>query len=127
MLLQDAHADGGLQARLGGRWVDTYIAGATSERWRPPCLLELVSHGRFGSSEHRVLANQNQIPARVSVACLGNTDIARFKRLYGPFTELTSGPGGDRARASVTVTEFQSQYNKKGLDGRPALDHFRLD
>jgi len=63
----------------------------------------------------------------VSVACLGNTDIARFKRLYGPFAELTSGPGGDRARASVTVTEFQSQYNEKGLDGRPALDHFRLD
>jgi len=59
VLLQDVHADGGLQARLGGRWVDTYIAGATSENWRPPCLLELVSHGRFGSSEHRVLANQN--------------------------------------------------------------------
>ena len=76
MLLQDAHADGGLQARLGGRWVDTYIAGATSENWRPPCLLELVSHGRLGSSEHRVLANQNLIPARVSVACLGNTRIS---------------------------------------------------
>ena len=86
--------------------------------------MQLVSNDRFRSVEHRVLANRSRDTARVSVACFCNADIARSTRLYGPIAELTAG-----ARAlyrSVTVPEFLAHYNKKGLDGRPALDHFRL-
>ena len=123
VLLQGAHDGGGLQARLAGRWVDVPpVPGALVVNVGD--LLQLVSNGRFRSVEHRVLANRSRDTARVSVACFCNADIARSTRLYGPIAELTAG-----ARAlyrSVTVPEFLAHYDKKGLDGRPALDHFRL-
>ena len=88
-------------------------------------LLQLVSNGRFRSVEHWVVANGSTGAARVLVACLCSADVARSTRLYGPIAELTSGGGGALYR-SVTVPEFLAHYDKKGLDGRPALDHFRL-
>ena len=91
-------------------------------------LVQLVSNGRFRSVEHRVVANRSRDTARVSVACFCNADIARSTRLYGPIAELiTSGDGAGRALyRSVTVPEFLAHYDKKGLDGRPALQHFKL-
>jgi hypothetical protein len=70
-----------------------------------------------------VVARRSADAARVSVACFCNADVARSTRLYGPIAELTSG-GGALYR-SVTVPEFLAHYDKKGLDGRPALEHFR--
>ncbi|KAF8661143.1 hypothetical protein HU200_057252 [Digitaria exilis] len=136
VLLRDAHDEspeaGGLQARLAGGegWVDVpVVPGALLVNVGD--LLHLVSNGRFRSVEHRVVANRSRDKARVSVACFCNADIARSTRLYGPIPELiTSGPVGDGAARpvyrSVTVPEFLAHYDKKGLDGRPALDHFLL-
>ncbi|EES17104.1 DIBOA-glucoside dioxygenase BX6 [Sorghum bicolor] len=137
VLLQDAHAGGGLQALLEDRWVDVPPAvpgGALLVNVGD--LLQLVSNGRFRSVEHRVVANRSRDTARVSVACFFNADIARSTRLYGPIAELVTSDDGDgdgdgagSGRAlyrSVTVPEFLAHYDKKGLDGRPALHHFLL-
>ncbi|KAF8783990.1 hypothetical protein HU200_000086 [Digitaria exilis] len=138
VLLRDAHDEapeaGGLQVRLAGGegWVDVpVVPGALLVNVGD--LLQLVSNGRFRSVEHRVVANRSRDKARVSVACFCNADIARSTRVYGPIPELvgsgSAGDGGGAARPvyrSVTVPEFLAHYDKKGLDGRPALDHFRL-
>ncbi|CAD6267700.1 unnamed protein product [Miscanthus lutarioriparius] len=127
LLLQDEHAQGGLQALLASGWVDVPpVPGALLVNVGD--LLQLVSNGRFRSVEHRVVANRSRDTARVSVACFFNADIARSTRLYGPIAELiTSGDGAGRALyRSVTVPEFLAHYDKKGLDGRPALHHFQL-
>jgi isopenicillin N synthase-like dioxygenase len=127
VLLQDAHAQGGLQALLASGWVDVPpVPGALLVNVGD--LLQLVSNGRFRSVEHRVVANRSRDTARVSVACFFNADIARSTRLYGPIEKLiTSGDGPGRALyRSVTVPEFLAHYDKKGLDGRPALHHFQL-
>jgi isopenicillin N synthase-like dioxygenase len=128
VLLRDAHDEGALQARLGGGagggWVDLPPVAPGALLVNVGDLLQLVSNGRFRSVEHRVVARRSADAARVSVACFCNADVARSTRLYGPIAELTSG-GGALYR-SVTVPEFLAHYDKKGLDGRPALDHFRL-
>ncbi|OEL33579.1 1-aminocyclopropane-1-carboxylate oxidase-like protein 3, partial [Dichanthelium oligosanthes] len=121
VLLQDVvHAEGGLQARLlgdDGGWVDVpQVAGALLVNIGD--LLQLVNNGRFRSLEHWVVANRSR-----------DADVARSTRMYGPIAELinSGGDGGGRAvYRSVTVSEFLAHYDKKGLDGRPALDHFRL-
>ncbi|KAF2940748.1 DIBOA-glucoside dioxygenase BX6 isoform X2 [Oryza sativa Japonica Group] len=119
---------GGLQALLGGRWVDVPpVAGALVVNVGD--LLELVSNGRMRSVEHRVVANRSRDAARVSVAAFCNVDLGRESsrsgRLYGPIAELTAGGDPPRYR-STTVAEFLAHYDGKGLDGRPALHHFRL-
>ncbi|BAF12865.2 DIBOA-glucoside dioxygenase BX6 isoform X1 [Oryza sativa Japonica Group] len=126
VLLQDGM--GGLQALLGGRWVDVPpVAGALVVNVGD--LLELVSNGRMRSVEHRVVANRSRDAARVSVAAFCNVDLGRESsrsgRLYGPIAELTAGGDPPRYR-STTVAEFLAHYDGKGLDGRPALHHFRL-
>ncbi|EEE68624.1 hypothetical protein OsJ_27183 [Oryza sativa Japonica Group] len=100
VLLQDT--SGGLQAVLP----------------RPP-------EERLRSVEHRVLPTGAAGPARVSVACF-------FRHAYAstrPCVPVVVGGGGARAAAvyrSTTAGEFLAHYNGKGLDGRSALDHFRL-
>ncbi|TVU04945.1 hypothetical protein EJB05_48090, partial [Eragrostis curvula] len=129
VLLQDGVL-GGLQVLLdqgAGRW------GWVDVPPRPGALvvnigdlLQLVSNGRFKSVEHRVLANESKDTARVSVASFCNADIRRSTRLYGPIGELVSEDNPPLYR-SVTVRDFLSHYDGKGLDGRPALHQFLLD
>ncbi|KAF0899393.1 hypothetical protein E2562_019513 [Oryza meyeriana var. granulata] len=121
VLLQDA--SGGLQALLEPprRWVDVPpVAGALVVNVGD--LLQLVSNDRFRSVEHRVVATSGAGP-RVSVACFFRLDYSST-RSYGPIV----ADGGARAAVyrSTTAAEFLAHYNGKGLDGRSALDHFRL-
>uniref|UniRef100_J3LRQ4 Fe2OG dioxygenase domain-containing protein n=2 Tax=Oryza brachyantha TaxID=4533 RepID=J3LRQ4_ORYBR len=135
VLLQDGM--GGLQALLEledegdgrRRWVDVPpVAGALVVNVGD--LLQLVSNGRLRSVEHRVVANRSREAARVSVAAFCNVDLgcetSRSDRLYGPIAELTSDSGDPPLYRSITVAEFLAHYDGKGLDGRPALHHFRL-
>ncbi|XP_040378309.1 DIBOA-glucoside dioxygenase BX6-like isoform X2 [Oryza brachyantha] len=128
---------GGLQALLEledegdgrRRWVDVPpVAGALVVNVGD--LLQLVSNGRLRSVEHRVVANRSREAARVSVAAFCNVDLgcetSRSDRLYGPIAELTSDSGDPPLYRSITVAEFLAHYDGKGLDGRPALHHFRL-
>ncbi|KAK3128674.1 hypothetical protein QOZ80_6BG0465040 [Eleusine coracana subsp. coracana] len=124
VLLQDAM--GGLQVLLdrgsggGPGWVDV-----------PPLpgALILVSNGRFKSVEHRVVANRSRDTPRISVASFFNTDMRTSTRLYGPIEELVSSDGGGEAPVyrSITVREYVMRFYQKGLDGRPALDYFKLE
>ncbi|KAF0915106.1 hypothetical protein E2562_033695 [Oryza meyeriana var. granulata] len=120
VLLQDGM--GGLQALLGGRWVDVPpVAGALVINVGD--LLELVSNARLRSVEHRVVANRSRDTARVSVAAFCNVDLgcenSRSGRLYGPIAELTSAGGDPPRYRSITVAEFLAHNDGKGLDGRP--------
>ncbi|KAL5209766.1 hypothetical protein ABZP36_005389 [Zizania latifolia] len=126
LLLQDT-AMGGLQVLLERQWVDVPpVAGALVVNIGD--LLQLVSNDRLKSVEHRVVASG--VGSRVSVACLFRPQYAST-RAYGPLV-TASGSDDDDTRTrlpayrSTTTAEFMAYYNSKGLDGRSALDHFRL-
>uniref|UniRef100_N1R451 1-aminocyclopropane-1-carboxylate oxidase-4-like protein n=1 Tax=Aegilops tauschii TaxID=37682 RepID=N1R451_AEGTA len=88
-------------------------------------LLQLVSNGRLKSVEHRVVANRSRDRARISVAAFFNADLRQTTAVYGPIEEQVTSSAPPLYR-SITVEEFLSHYDGKGLDGRPALDHFLL-
>ncbi|XP_051194239.1 DIBOA-glucoside dioxygenase BX6-like [Lolium perenne] len=137
VLLQDYDMPG-LQVLVGGEeeeedgrrraWADVPpVAGALVINVGD--LLQLVSNGRLRSVEHRVVANGSRDGrARVSVAAFCNADLSArtAAREYGPIEELVSSSSAPALYRSVTVPEFLSHYDDKGLDGRPALDYFRL-
>ena len=84
---------------------------------------QLISNDKFKSSEHRVLANS--VGPRVSVACFFSTGYFPTSRIYGPIKELVSESNPPKYR-ETTVAEYFHYFTNKGLDGRSALDHFRL-
>ncbi|XP_020095765.1 1-aminocyclopropane-1-carboxylate oxidase homolog 1-like [Ananas comosus] len=120
ILLQDSL--GGLQVLRQNQWLDvppvpgSFIVNIGD-------LLQLISNDKFKSVEHRVLANSSG--PRISVACSFSTNRATSTRLYGPLNELTSHNNPPRYK-EVTMTDFLAHFNRKGLDGRSALDHYKL-
>ncbi|KAF0917974.1 hypothetical protein E2562_021676 [Oryza meyeriana var. granulata] len=121
VLLQDKTMDGGGLQVLMRRWVDVPpVAGALVVNIGD--LLQLVSNDRFRSVEHRVVATTSS-SGRVSVACFFRPDSAST-RAYAPIdSDAQAQPPVYR---STTMPEFLAHYIGKGLDGRSALDHFRL-
>jgi len=120
VLLQD-HI-GGLQVLHQNQWVDV-----------PPNpaalvvnigdLLQLITNDKFKSVEHRVVANE--VGPRVSVACFFTTGLLPSPKMYGPIKELLSEENPPKYR-EITLREFSTYYNAKGLDGTSALLHFKL-
>ncbi|KAL5731016.1 hypothetical protein ACHQM5_003781 [Ranunculus cassubicifolius] len=86
-------------------------------------LLQLVSNDRLKSSEHRVLANKEG--PRISLACFFSTYLMETGILYGPIKELLSD-ANPAIYKEITVKDFITYYNAKGLDGNSALAHFKL-
>ncbi|CAL5392442.1 unnamed protein product [Camellia sinensis] len=120
VLLQD-HI-GGLQVLHQNHWVDC-----------PPTpgalvvnngdLLQLISNDKFKSIEHRVLANR--VGPRVSVACFFSIGIQASSKVYGPIKELLSEKNLSKYQ-EITVRDYVTYFNAKGLDGNSALSHFKL-
>jgi isopenicillin N synthase-like dioxygenase len=85
---------------------------------------QLISNDRFKSAEHRVLANN--VGPRVSVACFFSTHFhPASTRLYGPVKELLSD-GNPPLYRQTLVRDFIAYYYSRGLDGKSAIEHFRL-
>lgn len=121
ILLQD-HI-GGLQVLSPNGWIDVIpVHGALLVNIGD--LLQLISNNIFKSVEHRVLANHNKCP-RISVACFFALDFHPTTRMYGPIKELLS-KDNPAIYKEITLKEFATYYDNKGLDGNSALPHFML-
>ncbi|XP_020095768.1 deacetoxyvindoline 4-hydroxylase-like [Ananas comosus] len=120
ILLQDSL--GGLQVLRQNQWLDVPpVPGSFIVNMGD--LLQLVSNDKLKSVEHRVVAKSSG--PRISVAGSFSTSHATSSRLYGPIKELTSHNNPPRYK-EVTLKDFIAHYNHKGLNGKPALDHFKL-
>ncbi|KAH7690472.1 Iron/ascorbate family oxidoreductases protein [Dioscorea alata] len=113
---------GGLQILHNNKWVDVPPS--------PGCLiiniadlLQLISNDKLKSVEHRVLASKEG--PRLSVACFFVTHSSPSSKVYGPIMELLAN-GSAPIYREVAIDEFNKHYNSKGLDGKSALDHFKL-
>lgn len=121
ILLQDQL--GGLQVFHENQWIDvTPIPGALVVNLGD--LVQLITNDKFLSVKHRVLAQK--IGPRVSVACFIRQHLSpeNLKR-YGPISELLT-PENPPIYKETSVKDLVSHYYGKGLDGKSALDHFRL-
>ncbi|KAJ0967286.1 hypothetical protein J5N97_024203 [Dioscorea zingiberensis] len=121
ILMQDKSI-GGLQVLYQNQWIDVPPS--------PGCfviniadLLQLISNGKLKSVEHRVLANKEG--PRLSAACFFTTHSSLSSRPYGPIKELLTD-GRAPIYKQVFLDEFAKHYKSKGLDGKSALDHFKL-
>ncbi|KAH7690463.1 Iron/ascorbate family oxidoreductases protein [Dioscorea alata] len=113
---------GGLQILYKNKWVDVPPS--------PGCLiiniadlLQLISNDKLKSVEHRVLASKEG--PRLSVACFLVTQYSPSSMVYGPIKELLAN-GSAPIYREVVIDEFNKYYYSKGLDGKSALDHFKL-
>jgi isopenicillin N synthase-like dioxygenase len=86
-------------------------------------LLQLISNDKFKSVEHRVVAQE--IGPRVSVACFFRTDFLPSEYHVEPISELVSEDNPAKYK-KISVKEYVSYNNAKGLDGNSALLHFRI-
>ncbi|KAI3942939.1 hypothetical protein MKW98_005451 [Papaver atlanticum] len=119
VLLQD-HI-GGLQFLHQNRWFTVKpVSGAVMVNIGD--LLQLISNDKFKSPEHRVLANRKP---RISVACFLRGNFNDNKRVYGPIKEMLSEDNPPIYR-EITMKDFADYFIKKGLDGVPTLNHFKL-
>ncbi|KAJ0967289.1 hypothetical protein J5N97_024206 [Dioscorea zingiberensis] len=120
ILLQD-HI-GGLQVLHQHYWIDVPpLPGALVVNIGD--LLQLILNDKLRSIEHRVLANN--VGPRVSVACFFTMHLYPTTQIYGPIRELLSDQCPPVYR-QIHLQEYISHYESKGLDGRPALDYFKL-
>ncbi|KAJ0937972.1 putative deacetoxyvindoline 4-hydroxylase [Helianthus annuus] len=120
ILLQD-HI-GGLKIFYQNQWTDVPpITGALVVNAGD--FLQLITNDKFVSSQHKVVANK--VGPRVSVASFFTTGAIPISKVYGPITELLSEDTPAKYR-NATLKEHVEYFRAKGLDGSPALLHFKI-
>ncbi|CAN1291991.1 1-aminocyclopropane-1-carboxylate oxidase homolog 6 [Linum perenne] len=112
ILMQDHK--GGLQVLHQDHWVNvTPLPGAL-----------LITNDKFKSAEHRVVVGDDKVGSRASVASLFYPSSSYKLTPYGPPKELLSH-GSPAIYRDTHFTEFMAHFRSKGLDGKPALTHFK--
>ncbi|KAG6513735.1 1-aminocyclopropane-1-carboxylate oxidase homolog 1-like [Zingiber officinale] len=121
ILLQDQI--GGLQVMHQNQWLDVPPStGALVVNIGD--LLQLITNDKFRSADHRVLIKKGG--PRTSVACFFiTTQVWSSTQLYGPIKELLSIETPPLYR-EVTVRDYYTYNYNKGIDGRSALDSYKL-
>ncbi|PKA66430.1 1-aminocyclopropane-1-carboxylate oxidase like 12 [Apostasia shenzhenica] len=116
-------AGGQLQILFENQWLDVPpVAGSLLINIAD--LLQLISNDKFKSVEHRVRASR--AGPRISVAGFFSTDFQPSAKIYGPIEELLASENALPKYRNVTVQEYSAHFSIKGLDGKSALDLFRL-
>ncbi|XP_042386452.1 1-aminocyclopropane-1-carboxylate oxidase homolog 1-like [Zingiber officinale] len=121
ILLQDQI--GGLQVMHQNQWLDVPPStGALVVNIGD--LLQLITNDKFRSADHRVLIKKGG--PRTSVSCFFiTTQVWSSTQLYGPIKELLSIETPPLYR-EVTVRDYYTYNYNKGIDGRSALDSYKL-
>ncbi|CAN1291995.1 1-aminocyclopropane-1-carboxylate oxidase homolog 1 [Linum perenne] len=86
--------------------------------------LQLITNDKFKSAEHRVVVGDDKVGSRASVASLFYPSSSYKLTPYGPPKELLSH-GSPAIYRDTHFTEFMAHFRSKGLDGKPALTHFK--
>ncbi|GMJ09078.1 hypothetical protein like AT1G04350 [Hibiscus trionum] len=111
-----------LSEALGNKWVDVpNVKGAVIANLGD--LMQLITNDKLKSVEHRVRAGRD---SRVSVPTFFFPSSANGERQYGPIKELLSEENPPTYR-ETTGFEYITHYHSKGLNGRSALSHFKLE
>ncbi|PIA36458.1 hypothetical protein AQUCO_03400382v1 [Aquilegia coerulea] len=119
ILLQENIA--GLQVLHQDSWVDVNpIPGAFVVNIGD--LLQIISNDTLKSVKHRVLVNH--MTPRVSVACFLTT-LYNATNPFGPIKELITKDKHPIYR-DVLMKDYSSYYASQGVDGKSALDYFKL-
>ncbi|CAN1291996.1 1-aminocyclopropane-1-carboxylate oxidase homolog 6 [Linum perenne] len=121
ILMQDHK--GGLQVLHQDHWVNvTPLPGALVVNVGD--FMQLITNDKFKSAEHRVVVGDDKVGSRASVASLFYPSSSYKLTPYGPPKELLSH-GSPAIYRDTHFTEFMAHFRSKGLDGKPALTHFK--
>ncbi|XP_042058481.1 1-aminocyclopropane-1-carboxylate oxidase homolog 1-like [Salvia splendens] len=112
----------GLQVLYEGRWIDIQpVQGALVINIGD--LLQLVSNGKFRSSEHRAIANRTG--PRISVGCFFSGPITNSNKIYGPIVQLITQENPALYK-EIVLSEYLMKFLSTGLDNYRALDYYKL-
>ncbi|KAL1558977.1 1-aminocyclopropane-1-carboxylate oxidase 1-like [Salvia divinorum] len=111
-----------LQVFNKGRWIDIQpVQGALVINIGD--LLQLVSNGKFRSSEHRVIANR--IGPRISVVCFLSGPFGNTGKIYGPILELITQEN-PAIYKEIVIEDYLMKFLNTGLDSYRALDYYKV-
>ncbi|KAL1563159.1 1-aminocyclopropane-1-carboxylate oxidase 1-like [Salvia divinorum] len=112
----------GLQVLYEGRWIDIQpVHGGLVINIGD--LLQLVSNGKFRSSEHRAIVNR--AGPRISVGCFFSGPVTNSTKIYGPIDQLITQEN-PTVYKEIVLSEYLMKFLATGLDNYRALHYYKL-